>query len=413
MLHKTRKNSQGNLMFTSRRCPRHTKRTLVIPLAFSLLFVLLSVTSLVVVQGVSEDSYYSIKSTVTYINPSSGTTTWNFSEEDRTVGLFMNNSWQSVELKDATYSVEALKNDTDGNSIAVLEFPRQQLLPGENVSYTAEYWVVSKPRTIPDILEEQSGTLEDIPPDLAESYTHAEGPWLTRDPTLVELAHEIAGNETKVLNIVKGFVGWIKKNVNYTTHEFPLYPNETMRAGEGDCDDQAILLITMTRIMGIPSYLQIGSIYMPGNGLVNETYWDNHVRVIQRKIGWHGWAMEYVPPWGWLPVDLTYVTAGFADPLNAIRYGAVTEQNTIQYMNFSRADYVAESRRVKTFILENGFFINSEDEMTVEATPNDLAVGIDPSVVLAFGVATTVLLASSLLIARRWRRRLEQPEPTA
>ena len=386
----------------------HTKRVLIISLTSLMLFPLFTVTSLVVVQGELGDTTYSIKSTVTYINLNEESRTWNLSEEDRTVSLFMNNSWQSVELKDTTFPFEALKTDTDGNNITVLKFPKEQLLPGESVSYTIEYRVVSRPRAIPNVSEEESGTLEDIPHDLKENYTRAEGPWLVKDPSLVGLAHEIAGNETKILSIIKGFVGWINKNINYITHELPLYPNETLFAREGDCDDQAILLITLARIMGIPAHLQIGTIYMPEHALIEETYWNDHVRAIQRKIGWHGWAMVYVPPWGWLPVDLTYVSVGFSsDPLNAIRYGAVTLQKTIQYMNFSKTDHVAESRQAKSFILENGFFVDLKDEMT-EIEQDNLLVRLDPWVAIALGTATVMVLVSSFLISRRWRRHIEK-----
>jgi len=76
-------------------------------------------------------------------------------------------------------------------------------------------------------------------------------------------------------------------------------------------------------------------------------------------------------------------------------------------------DDFADSRLAKIFILENGFFVDLEDEMTVEVTQNDVAGTLDPLLVVALGIATTMLLASSLLIARRWRRRLEKPEASA
>jgi transglutaminase-like putative cysteine protease len=233
---------------------------------------------------------------------------------------------------------------------------------------------------------------------------------LLNEPTLKGLAHQIAANETRVLRIIKNFVGWIKRNINYTTHEVPFYPNETLMARKGDCDDQAILLITLARIMGIPSYLQIGAIYMPEQGVVNETYWDNHVRAVQEMIGWHGWAMVNVPPWGWLPVDLTYVLADLSsDSLNAIRYGAVVWQKTIQYMNFSRVDYVATSRQARSFIIENGFFVDVKDEMT-ETQQNNSVGSLEPMVALTFSIAMIMLVVSSLLIARRWRKHPEISE---
>jgi len=389
------------------------KRIQTISLIFSLLFSLLSVKSLVVDQIETRDINYSIKSTVTYVNPRGGTKIWNLTEEDRTIGLFINNTWQSVELKNTTYPLETLKNDTDRNKIAVLRLPKQQLSPGENVSYTVRYNVVSKPRTIPNISENESGTLEAIPPDLRENYTRAEGPWLANNSALAELAHEIAGSETKVLKIIKGLVGWIKSNINYSAHEIPYYPNETLSAHEGDCDDQAILFITLSRIMGIPSYLQIGAIYLPQN-MVNETYWDSHVRYVQRKISWHGWAIAYVPPWGWLPVDLTYVTSEFDNPLSAIRHGAILGQNVIQYMDFSKVDYVADSRQTRNVLLENGFFEDLEDEMTVEVTQNGVIEAFDPSVTILLVAVIVILLIGSLWIVRRWLRRFEEPKvPTS
>lgn len=389
------------------------KRILAFSLAFLLLFSLFSATSLVGVHGKNEGVNYSIKSTVTYVSPREGTRIWNLTKDDRTVALFMNNSWQSVGFKNATYPLEAVENDTDGNKIAALKLPKTQIHPGENVSFTVEYEIVSKPRTIPNISEEHSGTLDDIPLGLKKNYTGTEGPWLLNEPTLKGLAHQIATNETRVLSIVKNFVGWIKRSINYTTHEFPFYPNETLIARKGDCDDQAILLITLARIMGIPSHLQIGAIYTPEQGVVDETYWDNHARAVQEKIGWHGWAMVYVPPWGWLPVDLTYVLADLSsDSLNAIRYGAVVWQKTIQYMNFSKVDYVAASRQARSFIIENGFLVDIKDEMA-EIQQNSLAGRLDPIVAMTFGIATVMLVVSSLLIARRWRRHPEMPRVPA
>jgi len=396
------------------RFPKWARKILVFPLSFLLVFSLFSITGLVGVHAKNEGVNYSIKSTVTYVSPREGARIWNLTKDDRTVALFMNNSWQSVEFKSATYPIETVENDKDGNRIAALKLPQRQIHPGENISFTVEYGVVSKPRTIPEISEEHSGALDNIPLDLKKNYTGADGPWLLNEPTLRGLAHQIAANETRVLSIVKNFVWWIKRNINYTTHEIPFYPNETLIAGNGDCDDQAILLITLARIMGIPAFLQVGAIYMPEQGLFDDTYWDGHVREVEEKIGWHGWAMVYVPRWGWLPVDLTYVLADLSsDSLNAIRYGAVAWQKTIQYMNFSKVDYVAESRETKSFITENGFFVNLKDEMT-ENQQTSWAGRFDPIVALVLGTATVVLLVGSFFIVRRWRRhprKLEVPAP--
>jgi hypothetical protein len=359
--------------------------------------------------GEGEDVTYSIKSTVRYSNPSQSRV-WNLSEDDRSVGLYMNNTWQTVELVNSTLSVDQIKNDEDGNPVALLGFPEQALKPGENISFTVWYNVISKPRTIPDITEGKSLNLADIPADLVNEFTREEGSWQTSNSTLRELAFSLKRNETNTLTIIKSFVSWMKASIKYpqVSHDYPFYPNETYTQREGDCDDQAILLVTLARIVGIPSYLQTGCIYLPQETLVNETYWDDHVYSVERRIGWHAWAVVYVPPWGWLPVDLTYVTSDSADTLSSIRYAAVAEQSTIQYMNVSRFDYVADSRQTGKFIDENGFFVDLEDEMMVEVPMNSVDGRINPTIVGGSILVVAIILASSLLIVYRRHKRLER-----
>ena len=192
-------------------------------------------------------------------------------------------------------------------------------------------------------------------------------------------------DETNVLAVVNKFVLWIWKNVQIphspVLHEVPLYPNETLQLEEGDCDDQAILLITLCRIYGIPSYLQTGCIYMPEQESLTETFWDGHATVVLKRTGWHGWAMVYVPPWGWLPFDLTYVIGGKGDPLNAIKTSAVILRKTIQWMNISQTDYVALARKQRDFVKSNNFYIYEEDEITQE-TPTDVNFMIQTTVTI-------------------------------
>jgi hypothetical protein len=324
----------------------------------------------------------------------------------------MNTSWQNVELKNATYTLKSVYLDGDGNKIGVLKFPRSQLLPGENLSVTVEYNVVTKARTIANISENESGLFDEIPEDLVQLYTGAEGPWSTGNQALADLAREIAGNETNVLKIVARTIDWIKQNIIYAVgQELPMYANQTLSLHLGDCDDQAILLATLLRIVGIPSYVQIGAIYLPQTARLSESVWEDHVQLVQMKIGWHGWAIVYVPPWGWLPVDLTYVPEGFEDPLNAVRYGAVTGQSTVQYMNISKVDYVADSHEARSFLVDNGFFVNYEEEMTAEAL-NEGAVGFNPVLtVIIVVVVVVIMLPLGIFLFRCRRKRSEIGRP--
>jgi transglutaminase-like putative cysteine protease len=334
----------------------------MIAVSFVLFGLLVTSTSysFTVLESETWNASYIIRSTVTYSNQ--GTNVWNLTEEDRTISLFTNNTWQTVYLTNHSYPLENVTVDEDGNPMAVLKF-QPELNSGQNVSYSVTYQVLSRPRSLPTITEEKSGVLANITQDLLQKYCKEDDTWQIGNQMIKEQAEAIADNQTNVLKIVKEFIEWIWQNITYEPHEVPMYPNQTLLSSKGDCDDQAILLVTFCRILGIPSYLQIGCIYLPGQ-YSNETSWDGHVTNVARQIGWHGWAIVYIPPWGWLPVDLTYPKGGFGNPLNAIITAVVTDDRTIQYMNISEMDYVTSAMAYREFIIENDFHIYAEDEMT-------------------------------------------------
>jgi len=381
----------------------------MIAVNFVLFVLLVTFTSynFIVLESETWNASYIIRSTVTYSNQ--GTSIWNLTEEDRTISLFMNNTWQTVYLTNQSYPLENVTVDEDGNPIAVLQF-QPELDSGQNVSYSVTYQVLSRPRSLPPITEEKSGTLANITQDLRQKYCKEDDTWQIGNQMIKEQAHAIADNKTNVLKIVKEFIGWIWRNIAYEPHEVPIYPDQTLLSGKGDCDDQAILLVTFCRILGIPSYLQIGCIYLPGQ-YSNETSWDGHVTNVARQIGWHGWAIVYIPPWGWLPVDLTYPKGGFGNPLNAIITAVVTDARTIQYMNISERDYVTSAMAYREFIIENDFHIYAEDEMTWTSRQSLWKIIVEKwfQRILIIIVATTgVIIVVYTYISRTEKMKLEE-----
>ena len=380
----------------------------IIAVSFVLFVLLASFTfySFTMLESKTGDVSYIIRSTVTFSNKEDEKF-WNLTEEDRTVSLFMNNTWQTVHLINHSYPLQNITEDDDGNPIAVLQF-QSELNPGENISYSVTYQVLSRPRSLPLITEEKSGALANITQDLRQKYCKGDDTWQIENQMIKEQAHSIAHNQTNVLKIVKGFIGWIWRNITYEPHEVPMYANQTLLSGKGDCDDQAILLITFCRILGIPSYLQIGCIYLPSQ-YSNETSWDGHVTNVARQIGWHGWAIVYIPPWGWLPVDLTYPKGGFSNPLNAIETAVVSDTRTIQYMNISERDYVASSWAYRDFITENGFYIYAEDEMIWTSRQNLGEIIVErwvQRILIIIVVTTCVIIVVYTYVSRAEKMRL-------
>jgi len=304
--------------------------------------------------------------TVKFMNKGSQRKIWNLTETERAAGLFMNNSWQTVYVLNASYPISEIRTDSDGNRVAYLSFPTSTIPYGENLTYQIVYKIVFKPHLSPSIDEDHSGTLDDVPENLRSRYCRDAGPWQVTSEKIRNLAFKIKGNETNVLSLLKRFIRWIKNNIRYETQETPQYPLEMLSVKAGDCDDQANLLIALCRIVGIPAYLQIGCIYLPGRDF-ETTHWDGHWVLRLTKVGWHGWAMVYVPPWGWIPVDLTYASGIYSDSENAIRKAAVIVYPVAQYANVTESDYIASSRSYREFLLSNGFQIYEHDVMFEEA----------------------------------------------
>ncbi len=398
------------------RATEAVKRTVTVTSILILLLATTACQSPVLVGGEKQDSTFVIQITRTLYNPTSGTQIWNLTAEERTINLFMNNTWQTVQLINSSVPLEKGTTDENGNPIALLQLPQSELKPGENVSYFVTYRALSRPRSLPNITEANSETLQQIPAELKANYTGTGGPWLVNDQELQALAHNITESETRVLTIIKRLLTWIRDNIQYKSHGLlPYYPDETYAKREGDCDDQANLFITLCRICGIPSFLQVGCIYLPTEH-INQTFWEGHVTLVYERIGWHGWAVVYVPPWGWLPVDLTYVIGGLSDPLNAIRQAAVISlQEVIQYMNTTKTDYVASYNETRNFLQDNNFYIYERNEITQEETPEDVGgeiLSFRLKWVLVATVLAIIAVFGLFLYAQKLRRRVAQTTKT-
>jgi hypothetical protein len=312
--------------------------------------------------GSADDSGFYIKLAATFVNE--GEEIWNLTDDDHAWSLFMNNSWQTVSLIGHEHPLLMITDDVDGNRMAYFEF-QSGLGPGEGVSDYVVYHVRSRRRSIPNVDFSASGTVDAIPTELKEKYCGGGGFWLIEDLQIRERALAIIGDENNVLKIVAKLVSWIWSNIEYKTHDPILYPNETLSMSEGDCDEQAILFSTFCRVIGIPSYVQVGCIFQPGAYVSDSA---GQVHYVLNQIGWHGWSIVYVPPWGWLPVDLTYVTGSMRDPLNSIRQGAVMSPYTIQSMNVSENDYLMSDRMFSDLLVQHSFSLYTADEMG-EANP--------------------------------------------
>lgn len=128
-------------------------------------------------------------------------------------------------------------------------------------------------------------------------YTNEWLPHIRFSPLLVELAKEIVGNESNALKKARSIYDYITKNVQYSFMRNYTGITSVAEYGaynlKGDCGVQALLFVTLCRIVGIPARWQSG------------LYVDPHFN------GAHDWAEFYIEPYGWLFADPSFGGGAF------------------------------------------------------------------------------------------------------
>lgn len=345
-----------------------------------LLSILILVTFFIpVVHALDEATY---KYTLFYTFENQGAEPLTLDPDDYILPLFINNTWQTVTISNSSlpYTINAI--DADENRGIMMEI-NPELPPGGILSFTVEYLIKSTEQGKPDFTLTEAEGYNSIPDGLVTQYTGSTETF-QNDPEVVGTAKRVAGDEEKVLAIVSNLLDYVTKNTTYCNFETPRYPLQTLSENLGDCDDQSILLISMCRSLGIPAYLKVGIIINPAIQ-DTDTSWEGHLTNVADGIGWHGWAMIYIPPWGWVPVDLTLVSedTGLEYIQNAPEY----EVNLIEVLDVSEQEYIGNTLMTRDRIINSTLHVTVEDSAD---QINDRGLVRETYVMLIIGVALAV-----------------------
>jgi hypothetical protein len=277
-----------------------------------------------------------------------------------------NTTWQiceqlsfSMTLNNSPIVITELDVDADGNPRLTLNLT-SRLSPHEILRWDEEwlFTVVNQRPMLPHISITQSGRIEDIE-NLMETeeyirYTRSTTLWKTGNISLIGLSQLIRDGlpeeqRNNVLALIYATIQWIQTNIERSSGVTePQYPEETIVSEIGDCDDQSNLLIVLLRIFDIPSYLTTGHWFQEGartSGFIWGSVAENAYRYVDYKnsVG-HGWAMIFVPPWGWLPFDLFTLESGGA-PANAYTESLFASNLPfVTLWQIVASDYIAERR---------------------------------------------------------------------
>jgi transglutaminase-like putative cysteine protease len=323
----------------------------------------------------------------TYVFENRGNSAYNVTEEDATLSLFMNNRWQTITTRNASHGIVEEKTDQDGNELAVIDLP-SEIHAGETLIFSIEFVVSSEDISRPEIDPADAGGVDEIPADLVEEYTSQSETFMWNDD-LESLILELTSEEDTVLGTVTNLIDWIMANITYCSFDTPLYPYETLGDLQGDCDDQAILLISMLRSLGIPSLLQVGVVFSESIDSEKSSL-EDHLSFRQDGVSWHGWAMVYVPPWGWVPVDLTLTAA--TDPLEMIRQAPEYESSVVTAFNVSRQPYIGDSRSFREQLVASDLYITVTEIYIEESNDASWPYYVYIGVGLAAGAAIVVVI---------------------
>ena len=161
----------------------------------------------------------------------------------------------------------------------------------ENKPFTVTYTYENRVKYVDPFKDAPQIVYPDVPAPTADDLSE-QAPHGLFTPYLKALAKYIAGDETRPLYLAKRVYDYITQNVRYSyMRSYILVEHHaefTAINQKGDCGMQAILFITLCRILGIHARWQSG-----------RTAESTH-------SGCHDWAQFYTEEFGWLFADPSY-----------------------------------------------------------------------------------------------------------
>ena len=130
-------------------------------------------------------------------------------------------------------------------------------------------------------------------------------PHIVFTPAIRKFSREVVGTETNPYRITQKLFAAVDRIPWAGAREYSTISNiseYTLHAGHGDCGQQTLLLMTLLRLNGIPARWQSGWVY--SDARIGDAGYDNM----------HDWAQVYLPPYGWVPLDVTFGRLASGDP---------------------------------------------------------------------------------------------------
>lgn len=383
-------------------------------LVLAVLLCSLAAASILVAPTETPAYSYSMRVTIAngqqYMDPSNASSPYYYMLNQN---VFKNNSFQTVLVQSVKLNGQqaswVLVADADNNPMVSVT-SNGALAPHENASLEISFEISLEKVQVKLY---RPGSISDIPENLRAAYDMS-GVWsptqINNSAAIISLAESFKDSSGDVLATLFRMLQWFEENMEYGSDiSEPQDIGQTFSTLRGDCDDQANLFVFMCRSVGIPAYTSIGPIYREGHEIEVE----GNLVFNLTNVGWHGWAMVYVPLEGggaWIPIDLTYFNHA------SMRNGHITSNNlwdhingsafafmdTVVYLDILSYDYVSDSRVMKQSITGSDCQWIEEHLMV----PSSLLSNIGYAWGTALLLALVILIA---LVALSRKKRLSDP----
>lgn len=184
---------------------------------------------------------------------------WDFDDGEMASGTMAAHTYRDA----GTYQVRVTGTDPEGDIATVIVPIVVQSIPDGYTLRTFRWEREGEPRVwdmlIPyDLYQTYKGRLRVAPGDTYRYDYYVLDP--LDDPTLrdyaMELWNRVDQDDDEFIHEALAFVqGAIRYQADAPGVEHPLYPLETLADGDGDCEDTAILFVSLLKAMGIPCKL--------------------------------------------------------------------------------------------------------------------------------------------------------------
>jgi hypothetical protein len=200
------------------------------------------------------------------------------------------------------------------------------------------------------IIPEWTGTLEDIPEDIARLYTVDGARYRLDSPFIKKTVEKVVGDETNCYWIARKIYQYVMSQLKYEMVGGWDVPEVVLQRGRGSCSEYTFAFVALCRAAGLPARYQ-GSVVVRGDDAsLDEAF--------------HRWAQVYLPGYGWVPVDAN--RGDKPDPVGQCRgFGELANRFLITTEGGGDSEFLRWGYNSEATYRTHGYCLLKEDNFAV------------------------------------------------